>query len=90
MAGELERPRAVSFDALILSHAVSPGRQHSQRHITDWVHVTRPAAATAAGCERVRLGKGGGHPFADLSLGSRGVMNRRTLDAMKTRISRKA
>ena len=48
-------------------------------HLTDWVHVTRPAAATGAGTLKGSQGKGGGHPFAELSLGSRGVMNRRTL-----------
>ena len=42
-----------------------------------------------AACGRYRrrlqnrwLGKGAGHPSAELSLGSRGVMNRRTLNDM--------
>ena len=42
-----------------------------------------------AACGRYRrghqngwLGRGAGHPSAELSLGSRGVMNRRTLGAM--------
>jgi hypothetical protein len=30
--------------------------------------------------ENRSLGKGGGHPFAHLSVSSRGVMNRQTLD----------
>ena len=32
-------------------------RAFSEQHITDWVHVTRPAAATTTGRERCNLGK---------------------------------
>ena len=49
--------------------------------ITRWVHVTRPAAATATGRERGRLGEVADTPapcFARL----RGVMNRGTLYAI--------
>ena len=55
------------------------------QHITDWVHVTRPAAATGAGTRTGSLG-GRRHPSAELTLGSRGVMNRRTLAAIGSRI----
>ena len=53
--------------------------------------VNRLGSCNAA-CGRYRrghqngsLGRGAGHPSAELSLGSRGVMNRRTLSAMFSR-----
>ena len=58
---------------------MSRGKHEKTQHITGWVHVTRPAAATGAGTQNGKLGKGAGHPSAELTLGSRGVMNRQTL-----------
>ena len=58
-------------------------RACSARHPTGWVHVTRPAAATATGRERCNLGKVADTPSPGFA-GSRGVMNRRTLTEMKT------
>ena len=39
-------------------------------HLTRWVHVTRPAAATATGCERGRLGRVADTPALTLSVSS--------------------
>ena len=68
---------------------------HSGMGVCLWVFARLAASPTApnrlgscnAACGRYRrghengsLGRGAGHPSAELSLGSRGVMNRRTLD----------
>ena len=60
-----------------------------------WLPSDNRLGSCNAACGRYRrrhqngsLGRGAGHPSAELSLGSRGVMNRQTLDAIESTKSR--
>ena len=61
-----------------------------QLRITDWVHVTRPAAATGAGTRTGSLGKAPDTPPLSCRSSSRGVMNRRTLSDRPVNLARPA